>query len=343
MTDTKSTGKRYLVNPGSIANLRIEEFEPEQPTGNEVRIAVKALGLNFADIFAVQGLYRAAPKTDFTPGLEFAGEIDAIGPDVKKLKPGDRVMGVCRFGAYSSHVISGEEYMVSIPDNWDYETAAAYPVQTITAWYGLMNLGNLEEGQGVLIHSVAGGVGLQALKIAKAFNCFTIGTVGSEAKRDFALEQGCDKVIVRSDNFEEDLKNAMEGHELNIMMDSIGGKFFKIPFKALAPMGRAIVFGSARYATPSDKPKRLHLLRQYFLGSPKVDPQKLPEFNKGLFGFNLIWLYNQVDKMHEVLGKVSELNLEPPYIGHRYAFEELPDALRALQSGQTRGKVVVGC
>ena len=105
-------------------------------------------------------------------------------------------------------------------------------------------------------------------------------------------------------------------------------------------MGRVVVFGSARYATRSDKPNYWHLLSQW-LRRPKVDPQKLPEVNKGVLGFNLIWLYNQVELMWQLLGEMEALRLPPPHIGHRYPFEDMKDALRHFQSGETVGKVVI--
>ncbi|MEZ4918043.1 MAG: zinc-binding dehydrogenase [Saprospiraceae bacterium] len=340
MEKNGTQGIRYRVKPGSLGNFYQESYElPALETGF-ARIRVKAIGLNFADIFAAQGLYKAAPKDAFTPGLEYAGIVESVADGVQDFKPGDRVMGVIRFGAYSSHVDTDARYLVHLPDSWDFETGAAYPVQTITAYYGMLTLGALKPGQTMLIHSAAGGVGLQALKIAKAMGCYTIGTIGSESKKKFTEEQGCARVLVRGESFESDLRSALEDRDLHLVMDSIGGDYFSIPYRLLAPMGRVVVYGSARYATRTDKPNKLHMLYHYFR-RPKIDPQTLPERNKGLLGFNLIWLYNQVGLMHEVLKELEALQLEPPYVGHRFQFDELPDALRLFQSGKTMGKVVV--
>lgn len=337
---TPPTMQRYTIKAGNLAHLTLTPFDLAAPAPGEVQVAVRAIGLNFADLFAILGLYGATPKGVFTPGLEYAGTIAQVGEGVTHLRPGDRIMGITRFGAYSTHLNIDARYVVPLPPDWDFATGASYLVQTLTAYYGMCHLGALQRGQTVLIHSAAGGVGLQAVKIAKAYDCFTIGTVGNSAKVGLAETTGCDRVIVRGPAFEADLKAALGARPLHLVMDSVGGPYFKIPFQLLAPMGRAVVFGSARYATRSDKPNYWHLL-YHWLRRPKVDPQKLPEVNKGVLGFNLIWLYNQVELMWQLLGEMEALRLPPPYIGHRYPFEDMKAALRHFQSGKTVGKVVV--
>lgn len=331
---------KYVLHAGNLADMQCQPFELEHLQAHEVQIAVRAIGLNFADVFAIWGLYGATPKGAFTPGLEYAGVVEKTGEAVTHLKAGDHVMGVTRFGAYTTHLNIDARYAIPLPKDWDFATGASYLVQTLTAYYGMLTLGAMERGQNVLIHSAVGGVGLQALKIAKAFGCFTIGTVGHAGKVDFAKQEGYDRVIVRSKTFEADLKNALDGRPLELVMDSVGGPFFSIPFSMLAPMGRVVVFGSARYAQPGDKPNKLHLLK-HWLTRPKVDPQKLPETNRAVLGFNLIWLYERAELMHRLLQELDALKLSAPHVGHRFPFEKLPDAVRLFQTGKTVGKVVV--
>lgn len=331
---------RYTMNAGSLADLQPQDFHLPDPAAHEVQIAVQAIGLNFADVFAIWGLYKAAPKTAFTPGLEYAGVVEKTGSEVTSLKPGDRVMGVTRFGAYATRLNIDARYAIPLPEHWNYETGAAYLVQTLTAYYGMLHLGALQKGANVLIHSAVGGVGLQALKIAKAYDCFTIGTIGSAGKTDFAKQQGYDHVIVRGPDFEQQLRSALGDRPLELVMDSVGGRFFTIPYNMLAPMGRVIVFGSARYASAGDRPNKLHLL-YHWLTRPKIDPQQMPENNRGVLGFNLIWLYERVELMHQLLQDLSNLQLAPPHVGHTFSFDQLPDAVRLFQTGKTMGKVVV--
>lgn len=332
--------RKYVVQPGNLGNLALHDDTLPPPAPGEVQVAVKAVGLNFADVFAVWGLYKAAPKSAFTPGLEYAGIVEQVGPGVTSVQPGDRVMGVTRFGGYTSGINIDARYVISVPPDWDFRTAAAYLVQTLTAYYGLSNLGAIERGQTVLIHSVAGGVGLQALKIAKALDCFVVGTVGRANKVDLALSTGCDRVIVRGKDFAADLRAALGERPLHLVLDTVGGRYFSIPFAMLAPMGRLIVVGASRYASVGNRPNLLHLLR-HFLTRPKIDPQGLPEQNKGLFGFNLIYLYDRVELMHELLSELNDLQLAPPHVGHVFAFEQLREAMLLFQSGKTVGKVVL--
>ena len=213
-------------------------------------------------------------------------------------------------------------------------------MQVLTAYYALVHLGALEKGKTVLIHSAAGGVGILANRIAKRYEAYTIGSVGSAAKVDFCKKEGYDQVIVRSPQFAADLQKALEGRDLDLVMECIGGKVLETGFKALAPQGRMIVYGSAHYASPGDKPNYLSLLFKH-LSRPKIDPLQLIQSNKGILGFNLIWLYEKADLLHRVLAEVEALRLEKPYVGHTFTFEELPEAVRLFRSGKTMGKVVV--
>ena len=332
--------QRYTVQAGNLKNLRLETHSLPAPGPGEVRVAVRAVGLNFADVFAIWGLYKAAPKTAFTPGLEFSGTVESVGEGVSTLRPGDRVMGVTRFGGYTSGLNIDARYVIPLPAEWSFNTGSAYLVQTLTAYYGLVTLGNMQPGQALLIHSIAGGVGLQALKIAKARGCFVVGTVGNAGKVALAEATGCDRVLVRGPQFEAELRAALGERPLELVFDTVGGRYFTIPFRLLAPMGRLIVLGASRYATVGNKPNILHMLR-HFLTRPKVDPQDLPNRNKGIFGFNLIYLYERVELMHQLLQELDQLRLAPPHVGHVLPFGKMHDAIRLFQSGKTMGKVVL--
>jgi len=332
--------KRYTIHSGNLKNLRLIEEKLPPPSAGEVQVAVKSIGLNFADVFAIWGLYKAAPKTEFTPGLEYAGIITAVGESVNEFIPGDRIMGVTRFGGYTTGLNIDARYVIRLPEDWDFNTGAAYLVQTLTAYYALSSLGQLVKGQNVLIHSIAGGVGLQALKIAKALGCFVIGTVGDAKKEDLARINGCDRVLIRNSSFKQDLIAALDGRPLHLVVDTVGGRYFSIPFRLLAPMGRIIVVGSSRYSSVGNRPNLIHLLRHY-LTRPKIDPQNLPNQNKSILGFNLIYLYENVSLLHQLLGEISAFNLAKPHVGHVFPFDQLPAAIRLFQGGKTMGKVVV--
>lgn len=330
----------YRQNSGSLSYMKLVEEQLPDPAPGEVTVEVKAIGLNFADIFAIWGLYSATPDGDFVPGLEYSGVVARVGEGVTSLREGEPVMGVIRFGAYATHLNIDARYVLPLPAGWRFEEGAAYLVQALTAYYALKELGNIQNGQTVLIHSAAGGVGIWANRIAKHYEAFTIGTVGSSEKLDFLRGEGYDKGIVRSKKFKSDLENALAGQELNIIMECIGGEILKAGYELLAPQGRMIVYGSARYASVGNRPNYLRLAWYYFT-RPRIDPQKMIESNKAVLGFNLIWLYHKVELMHELLRELDLMDLGKPHVGHTFPLEQLKDAILLFQTGKTVGKVVV--
>jgi len=329
----------YLVTKaGSLHNLKLNHSEIPPLEKGKVLVAVKSVGLNYADIFAIMGLYSATPKGSFTPGLEFSGEV--LASDASNFQPGQKVMGVTRFGGYDSHIVADPEYLFPLPAGWSYEEGAAFPVQTFTAYYALHTLGSLKIGQTVLIHSAAGGVGLQANRIARKSNAFTIGVVGSESKVELLQLEGFDKVIVRGKKFHEDLLKALEGRPLHLVLEATGGKYFRESYKLLAPMGRLVAYGSAQFTPTSHRPNHIDLLFRY-LFRPRVDPLTMIKSNKSVMAFNLIWIYEQKELMHEMLTEIMKFNLPAPRVGHRFDFSNVMDALLLFKSGKTTGKVVL--
>jgi alcohol dehydrogenase len=330
-----------MPQAGSIKNLTLQTETLGQPQADEVTVEVKAVGLNFADIFAIQGLYSATPPGSFIPGLEFSGEVVAVGSAVEEWQVGDKVMGATKFGGYVSHINIHHRYVLPLPNAWSFEEGAGFLVQGLTAYYALTALGNLQKGMTVLIHSAAGGVGIMANRICKKFEAYTIGTVGSAKKVDFLRnEEGYVEVIVRDNDFYPKLRTALNGRPLALIMECIGGKILKEGWKAMAPMGRMIVYGSASFTSHGDKPNWFKLYRKY-LYRPKIDPLRLPTQNKSLMGFNLIYLYEQTDMMHEMLNELQALQLKPQHIGHIFPFAEMHNAIHLFQKGETVGKVVV--
>ena len=332
--------QKYILKAGSLKNLNIAEGTLGSPKSNEVQVSVKSIGLNFADIFAIWGLYSATPKGEFTPGLEYAGEVVALGKGVESLRIGDRVMGVTRFGGYTTALNSDHRYLTKLPLSWSYDEGAAYLVQVLTAYYGLKNLGNIQKDYRILIHSAAGGVGIWANRIAKKYGAYTIGTVGTAEKIDFCKNELYNHVILRSSTFKEDLGLICKDEKLNLVMECIGGEVMQAGYDMLAEEGRLIIYGSARYASRTDKPKYAKMMYQ-FLTRPKVDPQKMIELNKGILGFNLIYLYEKADLMNKLLADLEKMDLGKPHVGQTFSFDNLLNALKSFQSGKTMGKVVV--
>lgn len=329
-----------LSKAGSINKIKLVEEVLPEPENNEVTVEVKAIGLNFADLFAIQGLYSATPKGSFVPGLEYSGIIIGKGTNVNEYNTGDKIMGAIRFGAYASHLNIDKKYILALPEGYNFEEGASMIVQPLTAYYSLFELGNLKQKYTVLIHSAAGGVGIYANRLAKHFEAYTIGTIGSESKRNFLINEGYDEIIVRKDNFDEQLRLALKGRNLNLVLESIGGKIFEASFKALAPSGRIIIYGGAQFMSQSSKPNLFKVIPRYLL-RPKVDPLSLSDKNRSVMGFNLIYLWDHPEELREMLLKIINMKLKKPYIGKVFSFYKLVDALKYFQTGKSIGKVVV--
>lgn len=325
---------------GSIKDLKLVEDRLEEPAENEVTIEIKAIGLNFADLFAIQGLYSATPKGSFIPGLEYSGTIIKKGKSVVEFEIGDKIMGAIRFGAYASHINIGGKYIMKLPAGWSFEEGASFIVQALTAYYSLVELGNIKNEYTVLINSAAGGVGIYANRIAKKYDAFTIGTIGSESKRNFLINEGFDEVVVRNKNFGAQLKSALGDRKLNLVLESIGGKVFKESFKVMGPSGRIMVFGGAQYMSNSSRPNLFKILPKY-LSRPKIDPLSLSDSNKSVMGFNLIYLWDRPDELKRMAENVLKMNLEKPHIGKVFPFKKLLSALKYFQTGRSIGKVVI--
>lgn len=321
---------------GAISRLVLENIELGELAQGCVRIAVKSVGLNFADIFALTGLYSATPNGAFTPGLEFSGVV--VESHSPEYNVGDAVMGVTRFGGYATLVDSAPEYLTPLPQDWSFQKGAAYLVQTLTAYYALTELGNLKPNHKVLIHSAAGGVGLQAMKLVKAMGALPVGSVSSANKAEYLRKMGFDHVMIRGSDFAFQLKHS--GNTFDLVLDGVGGDVQKASFDALSPMGRLIVFGAAEFTPGKNRPNYLSAIFKY-LKRPKYDVMDMISENKSVMAFNLIWLWEQVDYLSQLIQDMQRIKMDPPYVGHEFDFNDAKAAIECLRQGRTIGKVVL--
>ncbi|MGA7720308.1 MAG: zinc-binding dehydrogenase [Ignavibacteriaceae bacterium] len=333
--------RSYRVSKaGTLNNLNLVTEELGKPKDNEVTVEVKAIGLNFADVFTIYGLYKAAPKRNFIPGLEFSGVIIDKGKDVLDLKINDKVMGVVKFGSFTTHLNIDYRYIIRQLGDWSFEEGASFIVQASTAYYALTKLGGLSQNQTVLIHSAAGGVGIYANRIAKKYSAYTIGTIGNPSKTELLKTEGYDQVIVRDKNLKNEIINKLNGRELNLVMDAVGGREQKVSFDLLPPTGRMVSYGLSLFSPHGSYLNPFSLLVQY-LSMPRYNTLTLIESNKSVLGFNLIWLYERVELFKDMLKEIDALKLERPYVGRVYDFENLKEAVKIFKKGSTTGKVVV--
>jgi alcohol dehydrogenase len=337
MSDSLKRSVWRTKKAGAIKRLTLMQEDLAAPSCDEVQVEVKAVGLNFADIFALTGLYSATPEGSFIPGLEYSGIVTQVGGECHSFKVGDKVMAVSRFGGYSSHINSKEDYLVALPDSWSFAQGAAYLTQTLTAWYALKDLGALKSGQDVLVHSAAGGVGLQAMKLVKALGANPIGTVSSDKKVAFLAELGF-SAWQRELPFNKQLTQKQQNFDL--VLDAIGGEVQTASFNALKPMGRLVVFGAAEFTPGKNRPNYLKAAWQY-LRRPKYDVMDMISDNRSVMAFNLIWLWDQVELMKALLQDMMAVDISPPHVGHEFDFTQAHEAIDCLRSGKTIGKVVL--
>lgn len=342
-----------IKRAGSLARLAraTEPLTPPRP--GEARIRVEAIGVNFADVFACLGLYSATPPGPFVPGLEAAGVVEAVGPPSAgvaapaNIRVGDRVMALTRFGGYATALNLDVRYLRVMPEAWTLAEGAAFPAQAITAWYGLVALGRVARDELVLVHSAAGGVGLHALAFARAAGASVIATVGSEAKRQWLIAAralDADRVIVRDRRrFGAQLDRALAAagrDRLDVVFDAVLGPSFDPAWARLGLGGRYVAYGAADFMSPGPRPNWPRLAWRW-LRRPRLDPLQIVAENRTFSGFNLIWMWGQTDRLRAAYDAVLAPVPAPPHIGARVPFADAPDALRALQSGTTVGKVVI--
>lgn len=374
---------------GDIAALELhvgDEFEP--PALGEVRVRVRAIGLNFADVFTGLGLYGPVSsgqvKGPFVPGLEFSGTVEEVGvaprqpfdPDpavvrrrggqitgfseevwtlaeacARKFKVGDHVYGCVRFGAYATQVNVPAHQVRPIPEDWSFEEAAAFVVQSLTIHYALKELAAVETGHTVLIHSIGGGCGLQATAICAALGVTVVGTVGSADKVAVILERfphlRREQIIVRDRwNFGQQCRDALKAGGsggFDAVLDAVLGDYFQPGYDAMEPGGRYVVYGAADM-TPTHASMGLLAwirLAWQWLWRPRVDPLELPGANKSVMGFNLIHCFNKAPLLMRLLDELVSMDLPKPRVGLVLPFTDAVQALRTFQSGRTTGKVVL--
>lgn len=228
-----------------------EEFDPGTPGNGEILVQHTAVGLNFIDVYHRTGLYPL-PSKPFSPGMEAAGVVTAVGQGVNDVKEGDRVAyATPPVGAYAESRVLPADRVVKIPEGVSDEIAAAMMLQGLTAQYLLRRTYRVKSGDTVLIHAAAGGVGLIACQWAKHLGATVIGTVGSAEKADLARSHGCDyPILYREQDFAEEVDKITAGDKLPVVYDSVGKDTFNRSLDCLAPFGVMVLFGQSSGPVP---------------------------------------------------------------------------------------------
>jgi NADPH2:quinone reductase len=221
------------------------------PAPGEVRVRVRAAGVNFPDLLMTGGGYQLKPELPFVSGLEFAGEVDAVGADVADWDVGDAVVGGNRFGAMAEYAVVPAGALRPKPAVLGWEEAAAYPVAYLTAYVALVRCGRIEAGETLLVHGAAGGVGLATVDLAKALGAKVIAAASSAEKRDaIGRLYAPDAVIGAHASFREEVKRLTCGKGADVIFDPVGGDVFDESMRCIAFGGRLLVIGFASGRIP---------------------------------------------------------------------------------------------
>jgi len=326
---------------GATENFEFKEWPDPVLKQGECLIRVRAVGINFADLMQRMGMYPGTPKAPFIPGFEVAGMVESA-PSGGTTRLGDRVVAMTRFNAYAELAACPADGVFAIPDSLSFEEAVAIPVNYLTAYHSMFEMGNLRKGDRVLVHGAAGGVGVAVAQLAHARGLETFGTAGA-SKQEFLRKLGVDHPIDYSrEDFVEVVRRAAPAG-IEMVMDPIGGKSWARSLRCLGTMGRLVVFGFSAAAGPSGKrslPRAAKALAQ----TPRISLLKLMERNQSVIGVHLGRMAGREGMMRREMTEILELvaaGTVRPVVGKTFPLERAADAHRYIQDRQNIGKVVL--
>jgi len=335
-----------ITEHGGPDVLRVEERPDPDVGAGEIRIAVKAAGINFSDLMARAGVYPDAPAPPSVLGYEVAGEVEDIGEGVEGLSEGDRVIAGTRFGGQAELVTVEAEQAIPLPESLSFEQGAAFPVNYGTAYAALVIMGGLKPQERLLIHAAAGGVGTAATQVAKRIGAEILGTA-SASKHDAIRAQGVDHPIdYRNEDFAEAAMRITGGVGLDLIIDAVGPTSFRKGYRILRPGGRIVMFGLSEVQTGDkrDIPAVLRGLARMPLSTmPWWKSLQLINENKGVFGLNMLkwWDEEGLDRVLEPLSAGLAAGDYEPVIAESFPFERAADAHRFIAERRNIGKVVL--
>ena len=313
---------------GEVDVLQYVDVERPEPGRREVLIEVRSAGVNYADTMRRRNQYVEAQDLPFTPGSEVAGTVSEVGEGVDDVSVGDRVVSLLGTGGYAEYVVAPARGLIPLPAGLDFDRAAAIPLQGLTAYHCIKTSGALKDGESVLVHAAAGGVGTLSVQMAKLLGAGTvIATASSEEKLDLARSLGADVLIdYTEEDWPERVREATEGKGADIILEMVGSDFPQKNLKCLNVFGRMVVFGAASRErgtiVPANLMRRCHAVVGFYL--PQI--MRRPD----LF----------VPSLQEVLGWISSDDLKLT-IGGTYSLEQAADAHADLEGRQTTGKLLL--
>lgn len=321
--------------------FEIREMPTPEPKEGEVLIKVEGFGLNFADIMARQGNYQDCPPLPAIIGYDVVGKVDKIGAGVDNVKPGDRVTAMTRFGGYAEYAITDYRACAKIGADYDLGKATALTTQYCTAYYCFEEMVNLYEGDAVLIHAAAGGVGTALVQLAKHKGCKIFGTASSPEKLAYLKEIGVDYPInYKKDDFVDAVKKEMGSHGLDAIFDAVGGDYVKKDLKILGSGGRLVLFGAATMTGANIFQKI-----SAGLGFGFYHPAEFMMTSRAMIGVNMLRIADDrpmvLKRCLENVVKLIDQKVLDPTVGKVFSINELAEAHEYLETRQSMGKITV--
>ncbi|KUP09556.1 alcohol dehydrogenase [Bacillus coahuilensis m2-6] len=311
--------------------LQVIELERPTPKKKDVLIKIEAIGVNYADTARREGAYVVETPLPYVPGSEVVGEVVELGEEVVGLEVGTKVvtlLGSPRSTGYAEYTLADSRSLIPLPDGLDPHLAVSLPLQGLSAYHILKTMGRLEEGESVLIHAAAGGVGGIAVQLAKEFGAGKIiATASTPEKRELALSLGADEAVdYTQEGWEDRVLELTDGNGADVILEMAGGDVFEKSLKCLAVFGRLVIYGVASGEQP-------HLHPAYLMGK-----------NQSVVGFFLPQMMNKPKLYQRSLVELFELLREGKLsltIGGVYPLDEAAKVHELLQGRKTKGKMIL--
>jgi NADPH:quinone reductase-like Zn-dependent oxidoreductase len=325
--------------------MEIMEMESEKNLDfNQVRVEVKAIGVNYADCTIRLGLYKSAKdhkEYKNILGFDFSGIVKEVGNKVKNINIGDRVFGITLFGAYQTEIIIDENYLFILPEKISFETGASLPTTYLTAYHILHNLAHIKKEESIFIHSIAGGVGNWLTLLSQRAGLEIYGDVSTKDKKKLLLEKGINNIEIRG-------SKEFDNFKFDVIANAQGGRSIKEDIKKLKTGGRLIIYGfhGMIHTTKNGKLSLSSWIKILYemIVMPKVHPFTLVNENKSIMGCNLSYLFNEIEFYREAMDKLisilNESTTELPSVT-KIPFNEVGRAHYLLEHSKTTGKLVL--
>ena len=331
-----------LNRTGPPEVLSLTEAPSPEPGPGEVVVAVETIGINYAEVLSRKGLYGWAPKRPYVPGMEIAGRIEALGEGVEGRSVGERVLCGMQHGGYAERVAVRAKRALPVPDDFSMDEAAAFGVNFMTAWVALMEMARMRPDDRVAITAAAGGVGTAAVQIAAAFGCDVVALAGSDEKLELTRSLGAAHTVnYRAADFEAAFDRVTEERALDVVLEVVGGDVFRACNRRLANFGRLVVVGYAQLDYTRWNPFSWW---RAWRDAPRISVTDAAVASTGLLATHIGYLLPDEERLLGVWTALSdfvEAHDLRPIVGSTWAFEELPEAHRFMESRASTGKLVV--